>query len=97
MGGRFVTGGIRFRGGKSFLSLGVGRGKWIPEEMSNALCCRYVVCEYYPPGNVIGEFNTQVQSQTRGTSGAMGRRSGLGRTSWFAAAMSMVLVWMMML
>lgn len=26
----------------------------------------YIVCEYYPPGNVIGEFADNVQSQVKG-------------------------------
>ena len=28
---------------------------------------RYLVCEYYPPGNVIGEFGVEVQGQINGT------------------------------
>ena len=27
---------------------------------------RYLVCEYYPPGNVIGEFQNEVQKATNG-------------------------------
>ena len=29
----------------------------------------FVVCEYYPPGNVIGEFKQNVQSQVKGQGG----------------------------
>lgn len=54
----------------------------------------FVVCEYYPPGNVIGEFKQNVQSQVKGQGGecpqgavcaAAGtvRANMLGRWWWF--------------
>jgi hypothetical protein len=42
----------------------------------------YIVCEYYPPGNVIGEFGTEVGKQDKGSSSGdveEGLGSGAGR------------------
>lgn len=34
-----------------------------------------VVCEYWPAGNVIGDFKNQVQKRIKGANGAGGKRS----------------------
>ncbi|KAK8034035.1 SCP-like extracellular protein [Apiospora rasikravindrae] len=39
----------------------------------------YLVCEYWPRGNVIGQFGDQVQAQE----GALGRRGCRGRWGWW--------------
>jgi hypothetical protein len=39
-----------------------------------------VVCEYYPPGNVIGAFDGNVQSQVNGSAGDT-VESGLGNSA----------------
>ena len=54
------------------------------------------MCEYYPAGNVIGEFDTQVQSQTKGTSGAVRSGDGLRGTT-MAVALSVIVVRMLTL
>ncbi|MCJ1288868.1 hypothetical protein MMC34_000399 [Xylographa carneopallida] len=43
----------------------VGCGRTLCNEM-NDVAGWYVVCEYYPPGNVIGEFAIEVQGEVEG-------------------------------
>lgn len=54
----------------------------------------YVVCEYYPPGNVIGFFKENVQSQVTGlkngdSQGVVGKASGsmTRGDTWYVGAL----------
>lgn len=50
-----------------------------------------VVCEYWPAGNVIGDFNTQVQKQIRGANGSGGVR-GKRNVEWGSIVSGLLIV-----
>ena len=51
----------------------------------------FVVCEYWPRGNVKGEYQQMVQKQVEGTSGAAGRKMGTFGVLATAVAVSVVM------
>ena len=63
------------------------------------------MCEYFPVGNVIGEFGTEVQSQTKGAScpqggvcsGTVAGMDSRRGTIWLAVTVSVMLAYVLML